>query len=106
MSNQLLNAHYEMGEPCGEDAEFYAIGDWAGELILSDLKELTKVKAQRDQLAAMLRELLLCPYTLDSASIPRLGIDANPEQVVGVLSIGIVRIWKAEALLVEIGDNK
>ena len=35
MSNAVLNAHIQMGEPCGEDAELSEIADWAGELILS-----------------------------------------------------------------------
>ena len=40
MSNALLNAHIAFGEPCGENAEFVVIADWAGELLLADHQEL------------------------------------------------------------------
>lgn len=33
MSNELLNAHIALGEPCGEDADFAQIADWAGGVI-------------------------------------------------------------------------
>lgn len=33
MSNQLLNAHIEYGSPCGDDADFETIADWAGDLL-------------------------------------------------------------------------
>ena len=33
MSNELLNAHITLGEPCGADADFAQIADWAGSVI-------------------------------------------------------------------------
>jgi hypothetical protein len=36
MSSSLLNAHIMMGEPCGPDAEFSQMADWAGEIILNN----------------------------------------------------------------------
>lgn len=34
MSNDVMNAHIKYGEPCGEDADFCQIADWAGGLLL------------------------------------------------------------------------
>ena len=51
MSNAVLNAHIQMGEPCGEDADLFQIADWAGELILSGNGALT------DAQLSMLRDI-------------------------------------------------
>lgn len=40
MSNELLNAHIMLGEPCGEDAGLYEIADWAGYLIMRDMPSI------------------------------------------------------------------
>jgi hypothetical protein len=56
-------------------------------------------QAEARELRAMLQELLECPYTLDSASIPAAGIEAAPKQVVGTLSVAWLRFEKAKALL-------
>ena len=34
MSNELCNAHIAFGSPCGEDADFMEIADWAGCILL------------------------------------------------------------------------
>jgi len=34
MSNNVMNAHIKYGDPCGEDADFFEIADWAGTLLL------------------------------------------------------------------------
>lgn len=31
------------------------------------------------------------PYTIDSASVPKMGIDVAPQQVVGILSLGYLK---------------
>ena len=46
-----------------------------------------------------LAELLDCPYDIDPATIARAGIDAAPEQVVGNMSVALVRIRKARAAI-------
>lgn len=49
MSNSLLNAHIAYGEPCGDDADFMEISDWAGDRLLRD--------SAIDQLIALLKGL-------------------------------------------------
>jgi hypothetical protein len=34
MSSALLNAHIEYGQPCGDDADFDQVAEWAGNLLL------------------------------------------------------------------------
>lgn len=46
-----------------------------------------------------LEALLESPYSIDEASIPKAGIDANPSQVVGVMSVSIVKIRNARTAL-------
>ncbi len=42
MSNAALNAHIMFGEPCGEDAGFDEIADWAGELLISKHSDIQR----------------------------------------------------------------
>jgi hypothetical protein len=49
VSNQLFNAHIAYGEPCGDDADFMQIADWAGDRLLRD--------STLDQLVALLTGL-------------------------------------------------
>jgi len=39
-----------------------------------------------------LGDLLDCPYDLDEATIPKAGIDAAPEQVVGTMCVALARM--------------
>ena len=55
--------------------------------------------AAAPELLEALKEILDCPYTIDEATVPRAGIEAAPEQVVGILSVSIVRIRKAQAAI-------
>ena len=64
--------------------------------------DLGECEKQRDVLAEALGEILDCPYIIDEATVPKTGIDAAPKQVVGILSVSIVRIRKAQAVLASV----
>lgn len=51
------------------------------------------------EVAAMLKEILECPHSIDDATIPKGGIDIAPEQVVMQYSIGYARYKKAWEIL-------
>lgn len=50
-----------------------------------------------------LAELLECPYTLDTASVPAGGVEVNPAQVVGTLSVGLPRLRSAQEAARKLG---
>ena len=77
------------------DFEEYNIGAYIA--LLRTRAETAETRVR--ELEKVLRELLACPYTLDSASIPHAGVDAAPQQIVGVLSVGLVRMRAAQAAL-------
>jgi hypothetical protein len=54
-----------------------------------------KLLAEADLLRRTLEDLMECPFTIDSASVPKAGIEARPEQVVGVLSVAYLRYQRA-----------
>ena len=58
-----------------------------------------RAEAQREALLEALRELVECPYRIDEASIPAAGIDAAPQQVVGTMSVALMRLRKARVAL-------
>lgn len=51
--------------------------------------------ATAPELLETLEEIINCPNSVDKATVPRAGIDANREQVVLEYSISLVRIDKA-----------
>ena len=53
MSNELINAHIALGEPCGEEAELSVIADWAGYMIMEINKD-QQVSALKDALSGLL----------------------------------------------------
>jgi hypothetical protein len=71
MSNNLINKYYESGAPCGENADFASMGDWAGvriselEEVAADwskkyfdkCRELTKAEAEVERLREEFRRL-------------------------------------------------
>mgnify|MGYP003627074711 FL=1 len=50
-------------------------------------------------LVEALTEILDCPYVLEEATIPRGGVEAAPQQVVGTLHVNLVRMRKARTAL-------
>lgn len=51
------------------------------------------------ELENILFEILECPQWIDKATIPKGGIDVNPQQVVVNMSVGYVKFTKARQLL-------
>ena len=50
MSNEALNTHIKLGEPCGEDADLATIADWLGTEVLdlkTEVARLNEVLANR-----------------------------------------------------------
>lgn len=47
MSNALIKAHIAFGEPCGEEAEFSVIADWAGRILLEDRQDEQEVAKRK-----------------------------------------------------------
>lgn len=58
-----------------------------------------EVAIAMSELLAALRELLDCPFDIDSATVPKAGIDAAPEQVVGTMSVALLRYRRARAAI-------
>ncbi len=57
----------------------------------------------------LLKSILDCPYVIDSATVPKAGIEIAPEQVAGNLSIAYLKIKRIEEFLNKIrgsADNK
>ena len=54
-----------------------------------------ELMAENERLRTVLGAFLECPWTVDEASIPHKGVDANPEQVAGTMSVSLVKIRKA-----------
>lgn len=46
-----------------------------------------------------LAALVACPYGIDEATVPKAGIDAAPEQVVGTMSVSLLKLRAARMLL-------
>jgi hypothetical protein len=59
------------------------------------------------ELVEALQELIGCPYDIDTATVPKAGIDAAPSQVVGTMSVALMRLRKARAALAKAtGETK
>lgn len=64
------------------------------------LRTSAEAAAQRaDAAEQMLRELTDCPWVVEEATIPKAGIEAAPQQVVGTMHVALVRLRKARELL-------
>jgi hypothetical protein len=57
MSNNLLNAHVALGEPCGPDATLKEMADWAGGLLLDAIQEGGATEKKLARAEARVREL-------------------------------------------------
>ena len=58
-----------------------------------------QAEAQNKRMREALEELLQSPYVISEATIPKSGIETEPEQVVGTLHVGLIRYRKAKAAL-------
>lgn len=58
-----------------------------------------ELSVQLDEAHALLREIEGCPWVVDEATIPRAGIEAAPQQVVGTMHVGLIRLRKIRAAL-------
>lgn len=65
---------------------------------LTQAHEEGKAEGRKD-FEEVILEVLDCPYTIDPASVPKSGIEVAPEQVVGMLSIGLLKYRKLRSLL-------
>ncbi|WP_219915023.1 Arc family DNA-binding protein [Pseudomonas protegens] len=61
--------------------------------------EAQRLQAELAERDALLRELLDCPQVIETATIPRGGIEQNPSQVVVTLHVGLLRLRKVQAAL-------
>lgn len=84
-------------EKCCEDPDLFCINDMPG--------EIKRLHAQRDALLEALKDLVGCPYDIDRATVPKAGIDAAPDQVVGTMSVALVRHRKARAAIKAAEEN-
>lgn len=55
--------------------------------------------AAAPELLEALEELCACPQGVDEATVPKAGVEANPTQVVMNMSVGLVRLRKAQAAI-------
>ena len=56
---------------------------------------MTDYKKKCEELTEVIEEFLDCPRWLEQATIPKAGIEANPEQVVFNMSCGYMKIKEA-----------
>ena len=61
--------------------------------------ELRRLHESNTELLAALKGFLECPYDIDPATVPKAGIEAAPMQVVGNMSVALVRIRQAKAAI-------
>jgi hypothetical protein len=55
--------------------------------------------AQLAEALTLLREIEGCPWVVDEATIPKAGIESAPQQVVGTMHVGLMRLRKIRAAL-------
>ena len=73
---------------------------------VNDLKiEIATLKMVNKALLSALSDFMYCPYDIDTATIPEAGIETNPEQVIGNMSVALVKIRAARAAL-ELHDKE
>ncbi|NNB86745.1 hypothetical protein [Corallococcus exiguus] len=78
------------------DARFIAASWQDGQHLLGMVDALRARVAELENALAALTE---CPFRIDEASVPKKGIDAAPDQVVGTMSVGLPKLRVARALL-------
>lgn len=62
-------------------------------------RERDDLRAQLAEAHGLLREIEGCPWVVEEATIPRAGIEAAPQQVVGTMHVGLMRLRKIRAAL-------
>ncbi len=66
---------------------------------IADPEEAWNTRPIEAALLEALEAIMDCPYTLDEATIPKAGIEANANQVVGNMSVSLVKVRNARAVL-------
>jgi hypothetical protein len=74
-------------------------------IINSHEKRIYELELENKQLLEALQEIMDCPYDIDQATVPKAGIDAAPEQVVGMMSMALWKYRKARKALAAAGGN-
>jgi uncharacterized protein YukE len=46
MSNEIMNVHCDLGQPCGSDADIFEVADWGGELVREQLAKIADLEAE------------------------------------------------------------
>lgn len=57
------------------------------------------LRGENTALRAALEPLVALPYVIDEATVPKAGIDAAPEQVIGTLHVSLAKMRKLRAAL-------
>lgn len=66
----------------------------------SNLQQLmTAAENRGDELEDLLREVMDCPQVVESATVPRMGIESAPHNVVVTIHIALLRLRKVQAAL-------
>ena len=86
-----------VGLPVDKDSSgtYKYIGTHSTNLAWQAALESPEVEALRDALD----EIINCPQSVDEATIPAGGVEVNPAQVILTMSVSLVRIRKARAVL-------
>lgn len=58
-----------------------------------------RLAERNSTLQGVLKELLDCPYVIDEATVPKAGVDAAPDQVVGTMHVALPKMRKLRAAL-------
>ena len=76
-------------------------------------KAQVRAESERDVICAHATKLVdaltaftECPYDIDEATVPKAGINAAPEQVVGTMSVALTKLRTARALLGLVPDGR
>jgi hypothetical protein len=65
----------------------------------AQVTELEASEAKLNEAMTLLSDIYDCPFALDEATIPRRGIEVAPQQVVGVISIGLLKYRRIRAMV-------
>lgn len=88
----------------GPGWECHYVKDSTGARILRSVtREVAERYAAAPDTAEALADLLSAPWVVDEATVPKMGADTRPEQVVGTLSVGLLRMRKARAAMQKTG---
>ena len=88
-----------------ESATHVTVTNARGDAVFHDDKRIPGVMADAHLIAAApellvaLEELCSCPQWVDEATVPKAGIEAAPQQVVVNMSVALLKLRKARAVI-------